>query len=111
MVRRPQEPTQMVATSTAQEMFDEKVAAILAKKYTLVGDKLEVIKPPPPMTPEELETAKRIGEYITLFEKGGKVMWTGKKPDNADQFVEIWVEEDPKAGRGWNVLERKGKIG
>ena len=37
--------------------------------------------------------------------------WNGNRPETANQFIEVWVEEDPKTGRGWNTCERKGKVG
>jgi predicted DNA-binding WGR domain protein len=66
----------------------------------------------PSSTPEEIEASKRIREYAALFEVSDTVMWTGKKPENADQFVEVRIEA-ATGGKtpGLNVLVRSGKIG
>jgi hypothetical protein len=88
-----------------QAFYDKKIASLLAKNYKLVGDQLEVVKPPAPKPPEEIERAKRIAEYSALLRaNGNKVLWTGKTPETADELIEVSVE-------GSRVTIRLGKAG
>jgi hypothetical protein len=71
--------------------YDKKIASLLAKKFVLVGEELEVVKPPPPKTPDELELEKKKPEYIALL-KAGSVTWKGKTPETAGQLLEVKIE-------------------
>ena len=85
--------------------YDKKVASLVSKKYALVGDKLEVVKPPPPKSPEEIELAKKKVEYVALLRaNGGVVTWTGKTPETAGQLVEVEIQ-------GSRLLVRQAKKG
>ena len=90
-----------------QDWYDKKIASLLAKKYVLVGDALQVVTPPPPKTPEQIETAKKIAEHMALLDTKGTVRWTGNTAETANQFAEVSVVEVP---RGFDVIVRKGGI-
>jgi hypothetical protein len=83
--------------------YDKKIASLLSKKYALVGDKLEVIKPPPPKSAEDIELAKRKVEYVALLRTSG-VTWTGKTPETAGQLIEVKIE-------GSRLFIRQAKTG
>lgn len=71
--------------------YDKKIASLLSKKFVLVGDELQVVKPPPPKTPDEIELDEKKPEYIALLQAGA-VTWNGKTAETAGQLIEVKVE-------------------
>jgi predicted DNA-binding WGR domain protein len=91
----------------AQPFYDGKLAELGKKGFKPAGaatPECDAMRAKLADAPKPSAETESTHQALQQQLAAGKVYWVGKKPSNADQFVEISVE-------GTTVIQRKGTIG